>query len=89
MYLKDNNLFSKLQNSNGVFYKIFTKISYATKSQIDMQLTDIIDFVDYEKRLYSLDTSLVLNKLLDDGKCLGYIITLSLSLIISYYLLAI
>lgn len=48
------------------FYKIYTKISYATKSQIDMQLNDIIDFVDYEKRLYSLDTSLILNKLLDE-----------------------
>lgn len=48
------------------FYKIFCKVTYVLKSQVDCQLTDIIDFLDYEKKLYTLDASLVLNKLLDE-----------------------
>lgn len=48
------------------FYKIFCKVTYILKSQVDHQLTDIIDFVEWEKRLYTLDASLVLNKILDE-----------------------
>lgn len=48
------------------FYKIFCKVSYILKSQIDYQLTDIVDFFDYEKKLYTIDASIVLNKLLDE-----------------------
>lgn len=50
------------------FYKINMKISYVTKSMIDMQLHDILDFVDYEKKLYGLDSAIVLTKLLEQ-KC--------------------
>lgn len=48
------------------FYKINCKITYILKSQVDCQLTDIIDFLDYEKKLYTLDASIVLNKILDE-----------------------
>ena len=48
------------------FYKIFCKITYILKSQVDKQLTDIIDFLEYEKKLYTLDASLVLTKLLEE-----------------------
>ena len=48
------------------FYKINCKVSYIIKSQIDMQLTDIIDFIDYEKRMYSIDDALNINKLLSE-----------------------
>jgi len=48
------------------FYKIYCKVTYILKSQVDCQLTDIIDFFDYEKKLYTIDASLVLNKILDE-----------------------
>lgn len=48
------------------FYKINCKVTYILKSQVDMQLTDIVDFIDYEKKLYSIDSSLILNRLLDE-----------------------
>lgn len=50
------------------FYKINMKISYVTKDAIDMQLHDILDFVDFEKKLYALDQSIILQKLIEQ-KC--------------------
>lgn len=48
------------------FYKINMKISYVTKSGIDMQLHDILDFVDFEKKMYTLDGAIVLQKILEE-----------------------
>ena len=50
------------------FYKINMKVSYVTKSKINMQLNDILEFMDYEKRLYNMDASIVLEKILEQ-KC--------------------
>jgi len=48
------------------FYKINMKVTYVTKSRVDVQLTDILDFVDYEKKLYGIDQAIVLQKLLEE-----------------------
>ena len=69
--LKDPPLYEviNIEKSNDFelsFYKINLKISYVTKSAIDMQLHDILNFVDYEKRIYNLDASIVLEKLLEE-----------------------
>lgn len=50
------------------FYKINMKISYVTKDAIDMQLHDILNFVDFEKKLYGIDEAIILQKILEQ-KC--------------------
>lgn len=50
------------------FYKINMKVSYVTKTDIDKQLNDILDFVDFEKRIYNLDSAIVLHKIIEQ-KC--------------------
>lgn len=50
------------------FYKINMKVSYVTQFDIDQQLHDILDFVDFEKRLYDLDGAIILQKIIEQ-KC--------------------
>ena len=46
------------------FYKINLKVSYVTVSQIECQLSELLDYIDYEKNMYPIDPAIVLNKIM-------------------------
>ena len=48
------------------FYKINLKVSYVSVSQIDQQLTELLDYIDFEKSIYPIDPAIVLNKIMSE-----------------------
>ena len=53
---------------DSTFYKITIKISYISQLDIDKQINGLFHYHDYEKKLYGLDDSIILNTLLTERK---------------------
>lgn len=45
-------------------YKVSMKISYVTVSQIENQISELMQYVDYEKKIYEIDQAIILQKIM-------------------------
>lgn len=48
------------------FFKVSMKISYVLPKQLDCQLSGVYTLVDYEKQIYPIDQSIIINELLNE-----------------------
>jgi len=46
------------------FFKVMCKVSYVTSHNLDKQLSGVYSLVDFEKQIYPIDQSIVINQLL-------------------------
>lgn len=51
-------------DSDFCFYKVNLKVSYVAVSQVETQLSELLDYMDFEKKIYPIDPAIVLNKIM-------------------------
>ena len=53
---------------DNAFYKISLKVCQHPQKELDTQINSLIHYFDYEKRMYGVDNSIILNSLLNERK---------------------